>query len=190
LKTFLILLFVSVLTTFFAQNNEMVQIDSNYRIDISLHHQIPGFNYFNEKIESGAFEQHIDYEGQDFTIQGGFKNFKADGLWVAFDPSGVPRLLEFFCSDTVLFLHLNDSLGLPAHHFTYRNNEPLNQEWYYKGRLIQFDDYSDTGRIVYSYHENMKPRLTFYVNEKGIAYKKIVYDNNGLFIKETYNMNE
>ena len=190
MKIFLILFFVSVLTTSFAQNNQTEQIDSNFRIDISLHHQIPGFNYFNEKIESGTFEQRIDYEGQEFTIQGGFKNYKADGLWVAFDPSGIPRLLEFFRPDTLVFSHLNDSLGQPAHHFTYRNNELLNEEWYFNGRLNQFNDYSDTGMIGYSFHENMKPRLTFYVNEKGIAYKKIVYDNNGVFIKETYNVNE
>jgi hypothetical protein len=36
----------------------------------------------------------------------------------------------------------------------------------------------------------MKHRLTFFINEKEITYKKWVYDENGVFIKETYNVNE
>jgi hypothetical protein len=128
MKKNLTVYFLFILTKTFSQSNLAAQVDSNLLVGINLHYQIPSFWYFNKKIENGLFEEKIIHEGETFTIQGGFKNFRSDGMWVAKDIKGTYRLLALFRSDTIMFLHLNDSLGRPAHHFTYRNNKIVNQE--------------------------------------------------------------
>jgi len=189
-------LMITKLTAFFlltlACGTAFAQTDSYpaFWIDINLQYPFPAFNYSNDQLKTGTFEKRIHYDGQPLTIQGSFNNFKADGLWSAIDSAGIPRLLTLFRSDTMVFNHLNDSIGRPAHHFTYQNNKLVNEEWYDHGRLDQYNDYSSTGCIITSYHKNMKPRLTFFLNEKGVPYKKIVYDDQGVFVKETTNMNE
>lgn len=185
--TFILILNLTLISDkTYSQNS----IDTTFGVEINLHYQIPSFSYWNSQIKTGAFACQIDYNGQRFIVQGGFKDFKAEGLWAAIDSAGIPRLLSLFRSDTLVFKHLNDSLGRPAHHFTYQNNNLLNEEWYNQGRLDQYNEYSSNGCIITGYHESMKPRLTFFINEKGVPYKKIVYDDHGVFIKETSNMNE
>ncbi|MCH2232284.1 MAG: hypothetical protein MK105_18255 [Crocinitomicaceae bacterium] len=189
LKIFIAFYILVTTASSFAQNNQS-QADSGLWLNINLHHQIPSFQYFNEKIENGIFTEQIKYERQSYTIQGGFKEYKSDGLWVALDTNQTPRLLALFRSDTLIFLHLNDSLGRPAHHFTYRGLEKLNEEWYNDGKLIQYNDYAKSGCIITSYHQSLKPRMTLFIDKNGVAYKKVMYDKDGNFIKETYDVNE
>lgn len=190
MKVFLAVLLLSALPTVYAQNGDLEKSDSNFWIGINLHHQIPAFQYLNNEIKNGVFEQQILHEDEAFTIQGSFKEFKSDGLWVAIDSFGTARLLALFHSDTISFLHLNDTLGRPAHHITYGNNKKLTSEWYYNGRLVQYDEYVQNGRINTAFREDLKHRLTIYVDKDGRGYKKILYDDNGALIKETTNVNE
>jgi hypothetical protein len=174
----------------YSQNTYSQLSDSLLNIEISLHHQIPSFNYQNNQLQDGLFKSSINHDNQIFTIQGQFKNYEADGLWVAFDSSGVVRLLEFYDLGSVRFTQLNDSLGRPAHHIIYNENQKTSEEWYIDGRLCQFDYYSEKGGVKTSFHENMRHRLTFYLDETGKAVFKKVYNENGELIKETPNVND
>ena len=181
------ILFITV--NLLGQSNQ-IQDDSSLLLNINLHYQIPSFQYVNERIEHGNFTEQIEHKGQLFTIQGGFKDFRSDGLWVAFDSNQVPRLLALLRSDTLVFLHLNDSLGRPSHHFTFHGLEKLNEAWYHDGQLTQYGEYSKDGCIIRSYHDNLKRRMTFFIDNTGVVYKKIIYDEEGNFVKETFNVNE
>ncbi|MDH4471761.1 MAG: hypothetical protein QE487_04090 [Fluviicola sp.] len=173
-----------------SQTNDKQINDSSLIVDISLHHQIPSFNYYNNQLQDGLFKLTIKHDNQPFTIQGQFKNYNADGLWVAFDSSGVVRLLEFYDLGSIRFTHLYDSLGRPAHHIIYEENQKTSEEWYVDGRLSQFDYYSENGGVKTSFHENMRHRLTFYLDDTGKAIFKKVYNENGELIKETPNVND